>query len=236
MKQLFAIYKKEFWGYLNSLSSYIVIAVFLAVSNFFFFRSFFLAGQASMRAYFNLLPWFFLFLMPAISMRMWADEKKQGTDELLHTWPVREWQPVMAKILAAISYIALILALTITVPMSISQFGNADNGVIFAGYVGALLLAGAFLSVGSWISSFTDNQIVAFIVSIAANFFLMIIGEDFISTFFPSFFGKALNYIGLNSHISSVARGVVDTRDLIYYASIIAIFALLTVLRVKRRA
>lgn len=189
-----------------------------------------------MRAYFNLLPWFFLFLMPAISMRMWADEKKQGTDELLHTWPVREWQPVMAKILAAISYIALILILTITVPMSISQFGNADNGVIFAGYVGALLLAGAFLSVGSWISSYTDNQIVAFIVSIAANFFLMIIGEDFISTFFPSFFGKTLNYIGLNSHISSVARGVVDTRDLIYYTSIIAIFALFTVLRVKRRA
>lgn len=189
-----------------------------------------------MRAYFNLLPWFFLFLIPAISMRMWSEEKKQGTDELIHTWPLREWQPVFGKILAALSYIALILLLTITIPMSISQFGHADNGVILASYVGALLLAGAFLSVGSWISSFTDNQIVAFIVSIAANFFLMIIGEDFISSFFPEFFGRALNYIGLNSHISSVARGVVDTRDLIYYASIMVIFALLTILRVKRRA
>jgi len=236
MKQLSAIYKKELFSYLNSLSSYIVIAVFLAVSNFFFFRSFFLAGQASMRSYFNLLPWFFLFLMPAISMRMWAEEKKQGTDELLHTWPVKEWQPVIAKLLAALSYIAIILILTITVPMSITQYGHADSGVILAGYIGALLLAGAFLSVGSWISSFTDNQIVAFIVSIAANFFLMIIGEDFISSFFPSFFGKALNYLGLNSHISSIARGVVDTRDLIYYASIMVIFALLTIIRVKKRA
>jgi ABC-2 type transport system permease protein len=235
MKQLLTIIKKELFGYFNSLSTYIVIAVFLAMSNFFFFRSFFIAGQASMRGYFSLLPWFFLFLIPALTMRLWAEEKKLGTEELLYTWPIKEWQPVIAKFLASWIFVAIILILTLSVPMSITQFGHPDMGVIIASYFGALLLAGSFLAIGSYISSITDNQIIAFILGIAGMFIFFIIGEEYVSSLLPSALAGFLKFISLSDHFASIVRGVVDSRDVIYYASVIALFLYLNNLQLKKR-
>lgn len=235
MKQLIAIIKKELFGYFNSLSTYIVIAVFLAMANFFFFRSFFLAGQASMRGFFSLLPWFFLFLIPALSMKLWAEEKKLGTDELLYTWPVKEWQPVVAKFLASWIFMAIVLLLTLSVPLSIGQFGYLDYGVVLAGYLGAVLLAGAFLAIGSYISSLTDNQIIAFILGIAAMFALFVIGETYVSSLFPQTLGSFLKFISLSDHFASIGRGVIDTRDVIYYGTVISFFLYLNNLQLKKR-
>jgi len=233
--QLLAIIKKELRSYFNSPLAYIIIAVFLVVMNFLFFKSFFIAGQASMRAYFGLLPWLFLIIIPAITMRQWAEEKKLGTTELLYTWPIKEYQPVIGKFLASLAFVAIILLLTLSVPISIKLMGNLDLGVVAANYLASLLLAGAFLSIGLWISSLTDNQIIAFIVSIAASFAVFIIGETIITAFLPLWLAPFVNFLGLNSHFASITRGVIDSRDIIYYLSIIGFFLFLNARQLRKR-
>lgn len=237
MSSVAAIWRKEFRGYWFSPIAYIVITVFLVLMNWLFFRAFYLIGNADMRMYFSILPWAFLLLMPALTMRQWAEELRSGSIETLMTKPVREWEVVLGKYLAAISFLFLILALTITTPLTvtgISQNG-LDWGVVLTSYLGALLLGAAYLAIGGWAGSFTSNQIVAFIIGVAVIFVAIMIGESLVTMFVPGFLVTSLEYLGLQRHFASIARGVIDTRDIIYYISVVFLFLFLTVRAVESR-
>lgn len=223
-KTIHILFKKELMSYFNSPIAYVFIAVFLIVGNWLFFNSFFLVGQASMRNYFTLLPWLFLFLAPAITMRGWAEEKKSGTIEFLLTLPITDWQAVLAKFFSALFFVAVTLVLTLSLPLTIARLGNLDYGPIIGGYVGAIFLAGAYLSLGLFISSLTKNQIIAFVLGLVACFAFFMVGMDFVLQGAPAFAAPIMKFLGLGSHFYNIARGVLDTKDLVYYLSFIFFF------------
>jgi ABC-2 type transport system permease protein len=201
-------------------------------------RTFFLSNQADMRGFFQMIPWIFLFLIPAVSMRMWAEERKLGTVELLLSWPIKDWQVVLGKFLAALIFIAIAVAGTFVIPIILGILGEPDWGVIIGGYIGTLLLAAAFLAVGLWISSVTENQIVAFIISLTVIFLLLLIGVSDFLFFIPEslhFVRPFLKNLSLLPHFNSISRGVIDTRDLIYYLTLIGFFLYLNVKNVELR-
>jgi len=161
------IFKREFVSFFNSPIAYIFVAVFLVVMNWLFFTRFFLTAQANMREWFGLVPWLFLLLAPAITMRSWAEEKKTGTVEFLLTLPIRDWEVVLAKFLSALAFLCVVLIFSLTIPITIGKLGDIDTGVIISGYVGAILMGAMYLSLGLLISSFTKNQIVSFLISLS---------------------------------------------------------------------
>ncbi|RLC39215.1 ABC transporter [Candidatus Falkowbacteria bacterium] len=222
-------------GYFNSPIAYIFIGVFLVVGNWLFFKNFFLIEQASLRAYFDLLPWIFLFISPAITMRLWAEEKKSGTIEFLLTLPVTDWQVVLAKFLGSLAFMFIALVLTVTLPISVALLGNIDLGPVIGGYLGALFLGGAYLALGLFISSITKNQIIAFILGLVACFIAFIIGADFVLIGAPQFMVPVLKFLGLGSHFYNIAKGVIDSKDIIYYLSFIFIFLWLNVRIIESR-
>jgi len=223
-KTLYVLFKKELMGYFNSPIAYIFIGVFLVVGNWLFFKNFFLIEQASLRAYFDLLPWIFLFISPAITMRLWAEEKKSGTIEFLLTLPVTDWQVVLAKFIGSLAFMFIALLLTLTLPISVALLGNIDLGPVIGGYLGALFLGGAYLALGLFISSLTKNQIIAFILGLVACFIAFIIGADFVLIGAPQFMVPVLKFLGLGSHFYNIAKGIIDSKDIIYYISFIFIF------------
>lgn len=223
-KKIYYLYAKELKSYFNSPIAYIFIGVFLVVGNWLFFNSFFVIGQANIRSYFGLLPWMFLFLSPALTMRLWAEEKKSGTIEFLLTLPVSNWQVVLAKFLSCLSFLAIALLTTATLPVTVASLGNVDWGPIIGGYLGALFLGGAYLALGLFISSLTKNQIIAFIVGLVASFIAFIIGADFVLMSSPQFIAPLMKFLGLGSHFYNIAKGVIDTKDIIYYLSFIFVF------------
>ncbi len=223
-------------AYFNSPIAYIFIGVFLIAGNWLFFNSFFLFAQASMRNYFSILPWMFLFLSPAITMRLWAEEKKSGTIELLLTLPITCWQAVLAKFLSALAFLSISLLFSFSVPASAAFLGNLDWGPVIGGYAGALFLGGSYLALGLFISSITKNQIIAFIVGLAACFAAFIIGADFVLAGSPQIFAPIMKFIGLGSHFNNIARGVIDTKDIIYYLSFIFLFLWLNARAVENRS
>jgi ABC-2 type transport system permease protein len=232
------ICKKEFKAYFLSPIAYVFITVYLVVTNFLFFQGFFLMNQADMRGYFSLLPWIFLFFVPAITMRIWAEEKKMKTLELLLTWPVRDIDVVIGKFLASFFFLAIAILLSITVPITIALLGKPDFGPIIGGYLGALLMGGAYLAIGLWISSLTENQIVAFIVGVVITFAMFIIGNQFVTMVlsgWASFLVPIFNYVGLGNHFDSIGRGVVDSRDILYYLLVIGFFLFLNVRSIESR-
>lgn len=221
---VYILFKKELMAYFNSPIAYIFIGVFLIVGNWLFFKNFFLIGQASLRAYFDLLPWIFLFLSPAITMRLWAEEKKSGTIEFLLTLPVTDWQVVLAKFFGALVFLFSALLLSISLPITVAALGDVDFGPIIGGYVGALFLGGAYLALGLFISSLTKNQIIAFMLGLVACFTAFIIGADFVLIGAPQFLVPILKFLGLGSHFNNIAKGIIDSKDVIYYFSFIFIF------------
>ena len=229
------IFRKELKSYFNSPVAYIVILAFLGVTNWLFFRTFFLANQSSLRPFFSLLPWIFLFLGPAITMRAWAEEKKLGTIEVLMTFPVLEREAVLGKFLAAFLFLIIVLCLTISLPLTVLFIGYPDPGPILGGYLGACLLGGSYLAIGLFASSLTENQIVAFILSIVLCFALLVIGEDFVLFNLPSALVPLCAYLGLGAHFESIGRGVIDLRDILYYLSIIIFFLFLNQLALESR-
>ncbi|MDR0307273.1 MAG: ABC transporter permease subunit [Chitinispirillales bacterium] len=222
-----AVFKKEFTSYFISPIAYVFIIVFLVGTNFMFFQPFFLINQADMRNYFNLLPWVFLFFVPAITMRSWAEEKKSKTMELLLTWPISDTQVVLGKFFASFAFLASAALLSLTIPITLFIIGNPDPGPIIGGYAGALLMGAAYLSIGLWVSSHTENQIVAFILAWVAVFILMIIGHPMVTMKLPSMLVPVFSYIGLFTHFESIERGVIDSRDVIYYLSMTGVFLFL---------
>ncbi|MDR2694260.1 MAG: ABC transporter permease [Chitinispirillales bacterium] len=227
MNTVAAIFKKEFASYFISPIAYVFIVVFLVGTNFMYFQPFFLINQADMRNYFGLLPWVFLFFVPAITMRGWAEERKSKTIELLLTWPVSDAQVVLGKFFAALAFLAVTVALSVTVPVTLFIIGNPDPGPIIGGYAGALLMGAAYLAIGLWVSSHTENQIVAFILAWVAMFVLMIIGHPVVTMKTPSALVPLFSFLGLFTHFESIGRGVIDTRDVIYYLSIAGVFLFL---------
>jgi ABC-2 type transport system permease protein len=191
--------------------------------------------QADMRGYFGILPWVFLFFIPAITMRTWAEEKKMKTLELLLTWPVSDVEVVVGKFLASLSLLVIVLLLSLTIPISIALIGHPDAGQIIGQYIGSMLMGAAYLAIGLWVSSLTENQIVAFILGVVFTFILFIIGHPFVTMLLPSALVPLFTYIGLNSHFESIGRGVIDSRDIIYYLSVIGFFLFLNVCSISSR-
>ncbi len=234
-RTIYILFKKELMSYFNSPIAYIFIGVFLVVGNWLFFKNFYLIGQTSMRAYFDLLPWIFLFLAPALTMRLWAEEKRGGTIEFLLTLPVTDWQVVLAKFFGALAFMAVALLLTLSLPLSLNGIGNLDWGPVIGSYVGSLFLAGAYLSLGLFISSLTKNQIIAFVLGLVASFLLFIIGANFVLVGAPRFLVPIMSFAGLGTHFYNIAKGVIDSKDLIYYFSFIFLFLFLNARIIESR-
>ncbi len=235
MKIIYTIFKKEFKTYFNSPIAYVFIVIYLVLTTWLFFRGFFLMNQASIRNYFTFLPWIFLFLIPSISMRMWAEEKKQGTLELLMTLPVTDLQAVLGKFFASFIFLCLTVLLSFPLPLTVAYLGDLDIGPIIGGYLGAFLMGAAYLAIGLFVSSLNENQIVAFILGIALTFLLFIIGEPIVLFALPESLIPLFKFVGLGTHFESIGRGVIDSRDVLYYLSIIFIFLLLNIRSLESR-
>ncbi|HEX7510817.1 MAG TPA: ABC transporter permease subunit [Chitinivibrionales bacterium] len=235
MQNVMSIFKREFKAYFLSPIAYIFITVYLIATTFLFFQGFFIVDQADMRGYFGILPWIFLFFIPAITMRSWAEEKKMKTLELLLTWPISDVEVVIGKFLSSFSLLVIVLLLSLTIPISIALIGHPDVGQIVGQYIGSLLMGAAYLAIGLWVSSLTENQIVAFILGVVFTFILFIIGHLFITMVLPSALVPLFTYIGLNSHFESIGRGVIDSRDIIYYLSVVGFFLFLNVCTISSR-
>ncbi len=241
MANAYRIFRKEFAGYLNTPSAYIFLVIFLVMGPalFFYLGQFFREDLASMGGFFAFIPWLFLFFVPAIAMRVWAEEKRSGTDELLMTMPVQDWEVVFGKYLAALALIVIALALTFPVPLMVKHFASPkpalDWAPVWTGYLGALLLGASILAIGTWASSLTVNQIVAFIVSCAIAFILIVIGYPSVVAVFPSGVGAFLESISLSGHYVSMYRGIIALPDIVYYLSVIALFLFLNVRSVESR-
>ena len=233
MHNFYAIFKKEFKSYFSLPIAYIFITVFLVLSNWLFLRIFFISDQASMRNFFGLMPWIFLFFVPAVTMRLWAEEKKLGTMEMLMTLPVKEYEVVLAKFFASFCFLILTVALSFPLVITVAALGDPDGGPIIGSYLGVILMGGAYLAIGIFISSMTENQIIAFIISIVTIFALIIIGQDIVLFSVPKFFAPVFSYLSLSAHFDSISRGVVDSRDLVYYFSMIGFFLFLNVRKLE---
>jgi ABC-2 type transport system permease protein len=218
MRQVPPIFKKEFRSYFVSPIAYIVISIFLIVTGWFFFSTFFLFNQASLRNFFALLPIIFAFVIPAVTMRLFSEELNVGTYEILLTLPVTFKEVVVGKFLAGVAFAAAMLLPTLAYPVTISFLGDLDWGPVIGGYVGALLLAASFTAIGLFSSSVTRNQIVAFIIGVAICFALVLI--DKILFFLPTPLVGVLEYLGADSHFETISKGILDSRDMVYFLSV----------------
>jgi len=235
MRNTVPIMKREFASYFNAPIAFVYLTVFLGLSSWLYLKGFFLVNEASLRSFFHLIPWIFLFFVPAITMRLWAEEKKVGTMELLMTLPVTDAEAVLGKFLASFIFLVVSLALTFVLPLMVGILGDPDPGQIVGGYLGCVLIGAAYLSIGLFISSLTENQIVAFIVSVVAIFVFYILGADFVLFGVPDWLVPVFSFAGLGGHFESISRGVIDSRDLIYYFSVIGLFLYLNVKAIEAR-
>lgn len=221
MQQVMHILSKELKDYFISPIAYIVISIFLVVTGWFFFSTFFIFNQADLRNFFDLLPITFSFVIPAITMRLFSEEFNVGSYEILLTLPVTFNQIILGKFLAAVVFVAAALVPTLSYPVFISFLGELDWGPIIGGYLGAILLAGAYAAVGLFASTITRNQIIAFIVGMGICFLLTLI--DKMLFFFPPFLLGVVGFLGAGVHFSNIAKGIIDSRDILYFLSVIFI-------------
>ncbi len=227
MNKAITIVKKELNSYFNSPLGYVVVSVFLIISGWLFIQTFFIIGQATLRSFFNLLPILFMFIIPAITMSSWAEEKRSGTVEVLMTFPVSATKVVLAKFFSSFAFLLIMLILTLPIPMMVSNAGSPDKGVIMAGYIGALLLGSAYIAIGLWVSSVTKNQIISFLVSVAIIFIFYMIGNSLILDSMPSTVASVGKFLSFGSHFDSILRGVISLSDILYYVSVIVFFLFL---------
>ena len=218
MRQVAHIFRKEFNAYFISPIAYIVISIFLLVTGWFFFATFFLFNQASLRTFYNLLPVIFAFVIPAITMRLISEELNIGSDEILLTMPVTVRDVILGKFLASVAMVVAMLVPTIAYPLTVSLMGQLDWGPVVGGYVGAVFLGAAFSAVGLFASALTRNQIIAFIIGLAICFMLTLI--DKMLYFLPRSLLGVFAYMGADFHFQNIAKGIIDTRDILYFVSI----------------
>ena len=223
-----SIAKRELAAYFESPVAYVFLVIFLLLAGFFTFTfgGFFERGEASLAAFFNWLPWLFLFLVPAAGMRLWSEERRLGTIELLLTMPVAAWQAIVGKFLA--SWLFLIVALALTFPMiiTVNWLGDPDNGVILSGYVGAALLAGAYLAISCMTSALTRNQVIAFILAVLLCLLLILVGftplTDLLARWASPWLVESVAKFSVLTNYDGFQKGVLDSRGLLYFASVIA--------------
>jgi len=221
MKQIKTIAIKEFKDYFVSPIAYIVISLFLIVTGWFFFSTFFIFDRADLRDFFSLLPIIFSFIIPAVTMRLFAEEKNVGSYETLLTMPVSFTDIALGKFFAATLFTVSMLIPTLSYPLFISLIGEIDPGPVIGGYIGAVFLAAAYCSLGILASSLTRNQIVAFIIGSALCFALTIL--DKLLFFMPSKILPVIEFLGANSHFSTISKGIIDSRDILYFVSVVFI-------------
>jgi len=222
------IFRREFASYFATPLAFVFIVIFLVFAGIFtfFVRDFYRTGQADLAPFFTDQPWLYLFLMPALSMGLWSEERKSGSIELLMTLPVTLWQAVVGKFLAAWAFAGLTLALTFPIWITVNYLGDPDNGVIVAAYVGSFLTAGAYLAVGSILSAATRSQVIAFIFTAVVCFLLLLCGWqpllDPLNSVLPQALVDAIASLSFMTHFNSVSKGVIDLRDLFYFGTLIA--------------
>lgn len=221
MAQALHIFAKELRDYFVSPIAYIVICIFLLITGWFFFATFFIMDQASLRAFFSMLPLVFPFVIPAVTMRLFAEELHIGSLEMLLTLPVRLNDVIMGKFLACVAFVTLMMVPTLSYAVWASFMGDLDWGPVAGGFIGAILLGSAYSAIGLFASATTRNQIVAFITGMIICFSLSLV--DKMLFFFPAPVLDFLHYLGATSHFENIAKGIVDTRDIVYFLSVIFI-------------
>lgn len=223
MKQIWIITKRELQAIFDSLMAYIMIVAFLGFSGFFtwlYGADVFFVGQASMGTFFGIAYWTLFFFIPALTMKLIAEEKKTGTLEILLTKPVTDWQIIWGKFLGTLLLIVIALALTLPYYITISNLGPIDHGAVWTGYLGLILMSSAYISIGIFTSSITNNQIVAFLLALLIGIFFHII-FGVLAGSFSGMIGKIFHYLSLSTHYESISRGVIDSKDIIYFLSVI---------------
>ena len=230
MRNVWIVARRELAGYFSTPLATVFLVIFLAAAAAvpFFFGGFIESRQADLTSFFSFHPWLFLVLVPAIGMRLWAEERRIGTIEILMTLPVTVWQAVLGKFLAAWAFTALALALTFPMWITVNFLGDPDNGVVVASYIASLLVAGAFLALTAAISAATKSQVIAFVLSVSAGFLLLVAGLDFVLAFVR---GWASQYVvdliasfSVLTHFFTIAKGVLDARAVVFLVSLIALF------------
>jgi ABC-2 type transport system permease protein len=244
MSVIGTIFKRELMSYFATPVAYVFIVIFLILSGVFTFYigNFYERGQADLIPFFTFHPWLYLFLIPAVSMRLWAEERKSGSIELLLTLPVTMTQAVIGKFLAAWCFVGIALLLTFPIWISVNYLGNPDNGVIIAAYLGSFLMAGAFLAIGTCISATTRNQVIAFIITITVCFLFLLSGFPLVLDFFrgwlPQWLIDVVSSLSFLSNFESISKGVLDLRNVIYFVLVIGfwLYASAVVIDAKKAA
>ncbi len=242
MNNIKAIFQREFSGYFSTPVAYVFIVIFLFLTSTFTFYlgAFYERNQADLEPFFRFHPWLYLFLIPAIAMRLWSEERKSGTIELLMTLPVPIHQAVIGKYLAAWAFTAVAIVLTFPIWITVNYLGSPDNTVILASYIGTLLMAGGFLAIGSCISALSKSQVIAFVISVVICFLFLLSGFPLVLDFFrawaPQALIDAIASFSFLTHFESIKKGVIDFRDLIYFLALICfwLYANVVIIEAKK--
>ena len=237
----YAVFRREFDGYFATPLAYVFIVIFLlAMGSFtFYFGQFYATGRAELDIFFGFHPWLYLFLIPAIAMRLWAEEQKTGTIELLMTLPIPVSAAVLGKFLAAWAFAGIALLLTFPMWLTVIYLGSPDNGVILASYIGSWLMAGGYLAIGSALSALTNNQVIAFVLTVVVCFMFTISGHELVLDFFqawaPLAIVNAVSSFSFLTHYAAIMDGVIDFRDLVFFGSLIALFLFINVIVIDQK-
>lgn len=227
MDKLATVFKREFASYFATPLAFVFIVIFLVLAGAFTFYlgGFYQRGQADLAPFFEYHPWLYLFLIPALSMRLWAEERKSGSIEMLMTLPITLWQAVLGKFLAAWAFAGVALALTFPIWITVNYLGEPDNGAILAAYIGSFLMAGGFLAIGACLSAATRNQVIAFILTVVICFLFLLSGFALVLEVFrgwaPKIVVDAIASLSFLTHFQSISKGVIDLRDIIFFATLI---------------
>ncbi|GMQ76464.1 MAG: ABC transporter permease [Gammaproteobacteria bacterium] len=242
MNHIVTIFKREFVSYFTTPIAYVFLAIFVFLGGIFTFYmgNFFDRGQADLQPFFQFHPWLYLFLIPALAMRLWAEERRGGTIELLLTLPVTISQTVLGKFFAAWAFTGIALLLTFPLWITVNYLGDPDNGAILASYLGSFLMAGAFLAIGACVSSLTRNQVIAFVLSAVVSLGFVLSGFplvlDFFSAWAPDFLVQAVSSFSFLNHFNAITEGVIELRDIVFFVSLIVfwLFANAVVIDLKK--
>ncbi len=235
------ILKRELSSYFATPIAYVFIVIFLFLSGIFTFYlgNFFARSQADLSPFFNFHPWLYLFLIPALAMRLWAEERKSGTIELLLTLPVTVTEAVVGKFLAAWVFTGIALALTFPIWLTVNYLGKPDNSVILAGYLGSWLMAGGFLAIGSCVSALTKNQVIAFVITVVVCLAFVLSGFplvlDFFSGWAPQWLVETISSFSFLTHFNAIGKGIIDIRDLIYFLTLMAFWLFATAILIEMK-
>jgi len=230
-----ALAKKEFLGFINSPLAYIIAIPFLIISSFLYFRSALVLNQANLRPFFEFLPWLFLLLVPALSMRLLTDERQQGTLELLFSHPILEAEIIISKFLGSLAFLSLILLATLGLPITLLLFSKPDIGLILSQYLGALFLGSAFLSIGLAVSTYVKKPTASFLLSASISFGLVLAGMDLVTIMLPSPINIIVQQLSITNHMNSLSRGLLDLRDVLYFLTLTFLFLLLSIIKLSHR-